>query len=213
MENEKNKIAIFGLGGNSREVLCLIIDFFSTKGIDYKSNVCFIEFDEMRQIDTLMDIPVLQLSQFDPGEYNVVIGVADPEKRKNIVGHLPSETTYATIIHPNVVISKWVEIGAGSVICAGTTLTCNVRIGRHAQLNVHTTIGHDCNIGDFFTTGPGTNISGSCHFDDLVYFGANASIRQGLKVCKDVTVGMGAVVVKDITEPGTYIGNPVKKLG
>jgi len=31
-------------------------------------------------------------------------------------------------------------------------------------------------------------------------------------VCDDVVIGAGAVVTKDITEPGTYVGNPAKKI-
>jgi acetyltransferase-like isoleucine patch superfamily enzyme len=31
-------------------------------------------------------------------------------------------------------------------------------------------------------------------------------------VCDDVVIGAGAVVTKDITEPGIYAGNPARKL-
>lgn len=33
-----------------------------------------------------------------------------------------------------------------------------------------------------------------------------------ITICNFVTIGAGAVVVKDITEPGTYVGNPIKKI-
>ena len=77
---------------------------------------------------------------------------------------------------------------------------------------MHTTVGHDCIIGDFFTTAPAVNISGSCKFGDNVYVGTNASVKNGITICDDVTIGMGGVVVKDILKPGTYIGNPAKLL-
>jgi acetyltransferase-like isoleucine patch superfamily enzyme len=67
-------------------------------------------------------------------------------------------------------------------------------------------------MGDFFTTAPAANISGNFHFGDCVYFGTNSAIRPGVKICDNVTIGMGGVVVKDITEEGVYIGNPLKKL-
>ena len=38
------------------------------------------------------------------------------------------------------------------------------------------------------------------------------SVRQGVEICSDVTIGMGAVVIKDIKESGVYIGNPLRKL-
>jgi len=33
-----------------------------------------------------------------------------------------------------------------------------------------------------------------------------------VSICDDVVIGAGAVVTKDITEPGTYVGNPTRKL-
>jgi len=95
---------------------------------------------------------------------------------------------------------------------AGTIITSHVKIGEHVQLNANTIIAHDCLLGDYFTTGLAANVCGGCTFGECVYFGTNAAIRQYSKVCDNVTVGMGGVVVKDIEEPGVYIGNPVKKL-
>ena len=142
----------------------------------------------------------------------MIVAVGDPLERKNIVENLPSNTKYFTLIHPNSVVSRYVEIGEGSIITPGTVVTCDIKIGKHAHLNLHTTIGHDCIIGDYFTTAPGVKISGKCHIDDCVYFGTNSSIRDKINVCKNVTIGMGAVVIKDITEEGIYIGSPAKKL-
>ena len=45
---------------------------------------------------------------------------------------------------------------------------------------------------------------------DRVSIGSNATILP-VTICDDVVIGAGAVVTKDITEPGTYIGNPARK--
>jgi sugar O-acyltransferase (sialic acid O-acetyltransferase NeuD family) len=160
----------------------------------------------------IMGIPVIKQSNFDPEKFKVVVAVGDSKRRKQIVRKLPIQTRYTSIIHPSAVISKWVEIGEGSIITAGVILTCNIKIGKHAHLNLHTTVGHDCQIGDFFTAAPAVNISGNCTMGDCVYWGTNSSVRQGIKICDDVTIGMGGVVVKDIDNRGVYIGNPVRKL-
>jgi UDP-3-O-[3-hydroxymyristoyl] glucosamine N-acyltransferase len=98
------------------------------------------------------------------------------------------------------------------VICAGSIITTNVKIGRHAHINLITTIGHDCSIGDYFTTAPGVQISGNVLIEDRVYFGTRSCIKQKISVCDDVTIGMNSGVIKDIKEPGTYIGTPAKKI-
>jgi sugar O-acyltransferase (sialic acid O-acetyltransferase NeuD family) len=211
IDNEK-KICILGAGGFGREVLCCVIDVIATTNLKIEDIACFMVSDEHFKDDKIMGVDVIPQSKFDPNLFNVVIAIGDPCARKRVVESLPPKTTYTTIIHPSAVISDWVEIGEGSIVTAGTILTCNIKIGKHAHLNLHTTIGHDCIVGDFFTTGPAANISGNCNFGDCVYFGTNSTVRQGVKICDNVTIGMGGVVVKDITEKGVYIGNPLKKL-
>ena len=63
-----------------------------------------------------------------------------------------------------------------------------------------------------FTPNSTMNISGNCNIGNNVYIGTGASIKQGVSIASNTTIGMGAVVVKDILEEGTYIGNPAKKL-
>jgi acetyltransferase-like isoleucine patch superfamily enzyme len=46
---------------------------------------------------------------------------------------------------------------------------------------------------------------------DRVSVGTNATVMP-VTVCDDVVIGAGAVVTKDITEPGTYVGNPARRL-
>lgn len=206
------KICIFGTGGFGREVLCCLKDAIANDGANIEDIACFMVSEEYLTEEKIMGVDVLSLSKFDPTLYHVVVAIGDPESRKSIVQRLPSSTTYATIIHPSAVISDWVEVGAGSVITAGVILTCNIKIGNHAHLNLHTTVGHDCVIGDFFTTAPAVNVSGNCQFGDCVYLGTNAAVKQGVEICNNVTIGMGGIVVKNIEVPGVYIGNPVRKL-
>ena len=212
MINNEKKICIVGTGGFGREALCCLIDRTATTEIKVEEIACFMVSDEHLKESKIMGIDVISLSNFDPTLYNVVVAIGDPSSRKKMVNNLPSATTYTTIIHPNAVISKWVEIGEGSIITAGTILTCNIKIGKHSHLNLLTTIGHDCIIGDYFTTSPAANISGNCIFGNCVYFGTNSAVRQGISICDNVTIGMGGIVVKDIEEEGIYIGNPLKKL-
>ena len=113
---------------------------------------------------------------------------ADSKVRERIVNSLPKETKYFTYIHSTAQIhGADVYIGEGSIICAGTIITCNVKIGKHSHLNFITTIGHDNIIGDYFTTAPGVQISGNCVIGDRVYFEWH-SAQKKLKVGDDFYV-------------------------
>lgn len=105
------------------------------------------------------------------------------------------------------------KAGAGTIICPGTILTDNITLGIHCLINLNCTIGHDCIIGDFVTLSPGVNVSGNVTIGNGCYIGTNAVIREKISICDNVVIGAGGVVVKDITEPGVYVGNPVKKIG
>lgn len=206
------QICIIGTGGFGRETLACLIDCLSVTQHEAKDIAVFMVDDKFHIENEVMGIPVIKKSNFIAAKYNVVVAIGSPKLRKKIIQELPKNTTFTSIIHPTVVSSKWNNIGEGSIITAGTILTCNIRIGKHCHLNLNTTIGHDCKIGDYFTTAPGVNISGNCTFGNCVYFGSNSSVRQGIKIVDNVTIGMGGVVVKDILNEGVYIGNPTRRL-
>ena len=201
-------VAIFGTGGFAREVACILHDQGRGDRI-----VAFHEPDEVHEPRELLGVPVRPQSAFNPREHRAVVGIGNPAVRQKVVSELPTDTIFETLIHPTVVMSSWVDVGAGSIICAGCVLTCQISIGAHCHINLNTTVGHDCTFGDFCTVAPGTNISGNCEFGTRVDVGTQASFRQGVRVCDDAVIGMGTVVVKNIAEAGTYVGVPAKKVG
>ncbi len=207
-----NKIAVFGAGGFGKETICYLIDSLAKSNQRIEDIAVFVVDDEWYTSRTVMGINVIPKSKFSANDYEVLVAIGDPLKRKIIVESLPSNTRYLTLVHPRAIVSKYVEIGEGSIITPGVIITAEIKIGKHAQLNLNTTVGHDCILGDYFTSAPGVNISGNCYIDDCVYFGTNSSIREKLKVCKNAIIGMGAIVLKDISDEGIYVGNPAKKL-
>jgi sugar O-acyltransferase (sialic acid O-acetyltransferase NeuD family) len=154
---------------------------------------------------------VLPLSLFDPKKHIAMIAVADSRDRYDIVQRLPKDTQFFTFIHPTALLMGDVEIGEGSFIGAYSILTTNIKIGKHAILNRGNHIGHDCEIGDYFSAMPGAVVSGNVRIYDLVYMGNNSSIREKLSIHSLSTIGMNSAVVKHIEEPGIYVGVPVKK--
>jgi len=203
---------IVGTGGFGRETLCCLLDVLKNAGQAGDSRIVFTVDDEFFKSSQLNGFEVIPWSKLNAGNFRVAVAIGDPLKRSGIVKRFPIDTQFATIVHPTAVISKWVDIGEGSIITAGCVLTTEIRLGKHAQINLLSTVGHDCVIGDFFTTAPGVNVSGNCRIGNNVYLGTNSAIKDRIQITDSVTVGMGGVVVKDILEPGVYVGNPVKKL-
>lgn len=192
--------ALIGAGGFADEIKAQMNEF---------DMICFVDDFYYKENNK----NILPLSEFNPTEYEVLVAVGDSFLRKELIGRLPKETKYFTFIHKSAqILGNDVEIGEGSIICAGTIITTNCVLGKHTHLNLQTTIGHDCRIGNYFTTAPGVKISGNNEIGECVYIGTNASTKQKLKISDNVIVGMNAAVVKDIFESGTYVGVPAKKI-
>jgi sugar O-acyltransferase (sialic acid O-acetyltransferase NeuD family) len=189
------KKALIGFGGHAREVMAQM----------GKDLVCFVD-------DEYVVEGTKSISEFNPKKYKVMIAIANPEIRKQILSKLPKNTKFFSWIHQTSLVLNNVEIGEGSFIGAYSILTTNIKIGNHCILNRMNQIGHDCIIGDFFSAMPGSIVSGNVNIQDSVYLGNNSSIRENLTIHKDTIIGMNASVIKDITEPGVYVGVPSKKI-
>ena len=129
-------------------------------------------------------------------------------KRLDGCAHIQS----ASLIDPVAIIGKNCVIGDGCIICAGTVLTVNVSLGKSCIINLNCTIGHDSVLMDYCTVHPGSNISGKVTVGKRVLMGTGTRITQGLQIAQDTMLGAGAVIVKDITESGTYVGVPARKI-
>ena len=152
------------------------------------------------------------ISKFDPKEYLMMVAIGDSKTRFDIIQKLPKETQYFTFIHPTALVLEGVEMGEGSFIGAHSILTTNIKIGKHAILNRGNQIGHDCEIGDYFSAMPGAIISGNVKIYDCVYMGTNSSIKEKISIHSLSTIGMNSCVVKNIENPGVYVGIPAKQI-
>jgi sugar O-acyltransferase (sialic acid O-acetyltransferase NeuD family) len=193
------KRALIGAGGHAQEVRAHMGDF---------TMKCFVD-DQYWELNKDYIFP---LSKFDPNEYEVLVAVSNSKDRYNIVNKLPKETKYFTYIHPSAQILSPVSIGEGSFVGANCILTYNITIGKHAILNRAIHVGHDCKIGNYFSAMPGSIVSGNVTIQDYVYLGTNSSIREKLSIHNSVTIGLNSGVIKNIEEPGTYVGAPAKKI-
>ena len=145
----------------------------------------------------------------------VVIPIANPIIKENIFRMIEKydNIVYPNIIHDNAIVSdKFVEIGIGNIIAAGTILTHGIKLGNFNLLNVSVTIGHECILGDYNSINPQAVISGNVKIMGNVLVGTNSTILQEIEICKGATIGAGAVVTSNITQAETFVGIPARKI-
>lgn len=122
---------------------------------------------------------------------------------------------YGCTLGDGVFVGPFVEIQKGATIGART------RVQSHAFICELVEVGADCFIShgamfinDVFRGGePNADPSSWKHTNigNRVSIGTNATILP-VTIADDVVVGAGAVVTKDLLEPGIYAGNPARLL-
>lgn len=139
----------------------------------------------------------------------VVAAVGAPGLRRTLIerwgGHV-----FASVVAPSAVLSPSAVVAEGSVVMAGAVISARVQLGRHVAINIGATVSHDSVLGDYATISPGVRIAGRCVIGAGVFLGIGAVVSHGVSIVDGAVVGAGAVVLSDITEPGTYVGAPAR---
>jgi len=107
-----------------------------------------------------------------------------------------------------VIIEDNVEIGANTCVDRGALGDTIIREGAKIDNLVH--VAHNVIIGKNCRIICLVGIGGSVEIGDGSFVGISASIKNQKKIGKNVVVGMGAVVTKDVPDNTIVIGNPAR---
>lgn len=201
---------IVGGGGFGREVYSWTMSELHSSGNG--TPVGFLDenpdcFDDFPRLKSLWLGPV---SSYVPQSGDrLLMAIADP-RAKLAVGSslLERGSVFASFVHPTVVISQDVKIGAGCVLCPFATVSCNVQISDFVSINVGSVIGHDSIIESGCTLSPNSNISGQVHLERGVFTGCQSVIFPKTRVGEFCRIGAGSVIVGHVRPNSTMMGSP-----
>lgn len=149
-----------------------------------------------------------EFTAYESGIKNVVFG-----KGVKVVHPV---NLYGCTIGDNVFIGPFTEIQKQVTIGAFTKVQSHSFICELVDIGAHCFIGHGVMfINDLFSGGgpaggDSTLWKRTC-IGNHVSIGSNATVLP-VSICDHVVIGAGAVVTKNITEPGIYVGNPAKMI-
>lgn len=198
------KVIIIGAGGHGKVVADIVI----------RSGDIVVGFLDDRVVGDVAGIPVLgKLSDWvEYSDWEFVVAVGNAAAREEIVGKMVGAKWY-TAVHPDAVVSELdTAIGEGSVVMAKAAVNPGAKIGSHCIINTAAVVEHDNVIEDFAHISVGAKLAGTVRIGKGSWVGIGAVVSNNLSVCASCMIGAGAVVVKDIDEPGVYVGVPAKKI-
>ncbi|PVH27354.1 acetyltransferase [Pararhodobacter oceanensis] len=207
---------VYGASGFGREVMPLL-----RQQLEGEGNVECVFVDDGGSINTVNGHKSISFDEFrnHPAERRFIsIAIGAGETRVELAKRCANFSIPVLNIRAvNSIVMDNVTIGDGHILCAFTTITSNVSIGRHFHANIYSYVAHDCVIGDFVTFAPGVMCNGNVRVEDHAYVGTGAVLRQGapdkpLVIGEGAIVGMGAVVTRDVRPWTTVVGNPAKPL-
>ncbi|WP_316770961.1 NeuD/PglB/VioB family sugar acetyltransferase [Pedobacter frigiditerrae] len=205
-------IAIIGAGGFGREVK-MLLDQINL--VNPQFNFLGYYDDGISPGTLVNNYPVLggiEAINTVNQPLGIVAAIGLPSLKKKLLAKINNpQINYPTLIHPNVIIGvDDVNIGEGTIICAGGLITVNIKIGAHVIFNLCCTVGHDTVIGDYCSFMPSVNVSGEVVIEEEVYVGTGAKIINQLTIGTKTIVGAGAVVYKSLPANCTAVGIPAK---
>ncbi len=201
------KLIIIGAGGHGRVVADI------AASTEQYSEILFLDDDERKQVSPYR----LSGKASDFINYisdsDFVVAVGSNIVRAQLVKKLElSGAHLASLIHKSAVIGSNVTIGKGSVIGAGAVVNNGATIGNGVIINTCASVDHDCVIGNYTHVSVGAHIAGSVSVGENCFVCAGVTVINNVNICDNCVIGAGATVIGNITEGGTYIGTPTKKI-
>lgn len=204
---EQKNLILVGGGGHCKSV----IDVAESAGynilgiLDMPEDVGKKVLD-YKVIGTDDDIP----QYVDKAEFVITVGfIKNPTLRIKLYNKVKAAGgRLATITASTAHVSKYAELGEGTVIMHQAFVNAGAKIGDNCIINTFVNIEHDAEVGNQCHISTGTMVNGECKIGENCFIGSQSVCANCIEIASDIIVGAGSVVRKSIRVKGIYAGNP-----
>ncbi|RPF00116.1 acetyltransferase [Vibrio crassostreae] len=119
---------------------------------------------------------------------------------------------FDVLAHPSSVISKYANIGIGSVVMANAVVSSFSYLGMSCIINTGSTVDHDCKLAEGVHISPGVNLAGGVEVGKNTWIGIGSQIKQLVVIGCDSVVGAGSTVINNVPNFKTVVGSPAHEL-
>ncbi len=218
VKDESRPLVIVGAGGHGQEVLWVAARMSLESSHERWNVLGFVDDRPSLRGCMVEGLPVLgSMQEFlfahagRPLFFHCAVG--NNHQRQKLAAVMLSEGYQpATIIDPMSVVSPRATIGAGAYVAPRVYIGPLAKIGRFALINVASSIGHHCVMGDYTQACPGARVNGHCVVENLAFLGSNSVVHPGKRVGENATVAASSFVVRDVKPNTLVVGVPARML-
>jgi UDP-N-acetylbacillosamine N-acetyltransferase len=201
------KIAIIGSGGHTRSLTNLLLAYFN------RQDICIYDDSFVKgEKEMINSIPLTGCIDEIKSDQNIFLSIGDNNLRKKYFLRFKNQIMNDSIFHKHSLQEKNTIFGVANQVFAHSYINSQVVIGDNNIINTGAIIEHETTIGNHNHISIGTKICGNVAIGNMCLIGAGAVILDKLSICNNVNIGAGSVVIRDINDPGTYVGNPANKI-
>lgn len=200
-------ISIIGAGSHSRSSINLIKDNFR----GYNFNIYDDSFD-IKKEEFIHEIKVIDTVENIDKNNSIFLSIGNNEIRACYFNKFNDKIIKENLSHKNTLIEKYINIGVSNQIFANVYINSYVSIGNNNIINTSAILEHEVIVGNNNHIAVGAKLCGRVIIGHNCIIGAGAIIIDKITICDNVVIGAGSVVTKNITERGTYVGVPARKI-
>ena len=195
----KEKIILVGGGGHCKSC----IDVIEQAGVFQIAGIVDV-LEKLHQsifgyeiIATDNDLPNL-VKEY--GHFLITIGqIKSPGRRMKLFESLKSlSAKFPIIISPHAYISKYAEIGEGTIVMHDALINAGAKIGSNCIINTKALIEHDAIVGNHCHIATHAVINGGVRVGAGTFFGSNAVSKEYIVIGDKAVIGCGAKIIKDV---------------
>ncbi|NYT60525.1 NeuD/PglB/VioB family sugar acetyltransferase [Alcaligenaceae bacterium] len=204
-----NNLAILGAGGHGRVVADAALSM-GWQRIEFYDDAWpnLLQCLSFPVVGTVKDFVKTSPKNHD----GVIVAIGNNALRADMLRDLRNrQFPLTTVIHARATLSYHARVDIASVVFAGAVVNPGAVVGMGAILNTACSVDHDCRLGVGVHISPGAHLGGGVSIGDLSWVGLGASVRHQICIGQGVMVGAGAVVVADVPDGATVVGNPARR--
>lgn len=201
-------LGIYGTGGTGTEVY----DMLQMMEHDWQQIVFIDDTKECGEFRGCPNMPFERFQErYKTDEARVVIAIGEPSGREALYKKVKGAGyTLATIVHPSSVILPSVSLGEGCVVKFGALISSDAKLENNVYVQSRAIIGHGVVIHKNSILSSLSYVAGNSEIGEKVFVGIQSCVREKTVVGNNAVIAMGAVVMRDVPENATVMGNPAR---